>query len=349
MYPFRVFISYAREDRKMIDSLVDVLQKIGIRVFWDKNIGVGKAFSDEIKGLIAHTHIFMPVITKNSRNRPWVHQETGFAIALKIPVLPVIITENEKEKMEPDIMIAGIQAIIIQNVDDLKKKFEEVNLENLVIPVPARPASPFDITEWPEKRTELLAKYANREFILGNYGCIRQRATFSSFYIPTTNQSKIWEQVDGDQKRSDYYHYLLSEERRALEQHAQIKGCRLIIHPTITLHFCGNEAIKKRLERLLEFLDVMPDDKIEVAISRASIRGNLTIVGDWFYAESRIPTQEGFRRTIFDFHPPDVLRYIKQFDEEFKQLNKDVNLDRVSSREYAIAKIQKSINNLSEK
>jgi hypothetical protein len=342
MHPFRVFVSYAREDRELAATLVARLRDANLQPLWDQDIAAGVPFSDEIKGLIAHSHLFMPLITELSESSAWVHQETGFAIAMRIPILPIIVDADRT----PNVFIASLQAVLIDcTFANLGKKLQEINLEHLVLPIIPRPTSFFEVAEWPEKRTELLVEYTARELQVGNYGLIRQKAAFSSFYIPHNMREEMWGQLDGEAPRSEYYHYLLSEERRTLGMHVEQQGCSLIINPTVSGQYCGDAAMRCRLEKLLEFLEAFPDEKIKVVLSYTARRNNLTIVGDWFAAESRIPSRQGYRHTIFTFHPPTVLRRIRQFDDEFDKICKEQEADfqDCSSRKHAIAQIKNAM------
>jgi hypothetical protein len=48
---------------------------------------------------------------------------------------------------------------------------------------------------------------------------------------------------------------------------------------------------------------------------------NLTLVSDWFSAESMSPKPgEGHRHTVFTWHAPTVLQTLRRFDEEFEEL-----------------------------
>ena len=50
----------------------------------------------------------------------------------------------------------------------------------------------------------------------------------------------------------------------------------------------------------------MPDDKVKIVITARARDGNLTIVGDWFVAESLTPrTGLGYKQTIFSWHGSD--------------------------------------------
>ena len=90
---YRVFISYSHDDHDIFERLKTALEArpFKLLVLSDRNIGAGSPFTDAIKGLIIHAHLFIPLITKNSKKRPWVHQETGFAMAHNIPILPIVL------------------------------------------------------------------------------------------------------------------------------------------------------------------------------------------------------------------------------------------------------------------
>jgi hypothetical protein len=84
----------------------------------------------------------------------------------------------------------------------------------------------------------------------------------------------------------------------------------------------------------------MPDDKVRVVISPEARSGNLTIVGDWFSAESvSHRAGDAHRQTIFTWHPPSVLRLMRKFDEQFVEIASESRIDLASSKENAIAMI----------
>jgi TIR domain-containing protein len=343
MHRFRVFVSYSHEDRQHAEEVVDVLRnKMELEPIWDSDIRPGSPFSDAIKGLISHAHIFMPIITKNSQERPWVHQETGYAMAVNIPVLPIAVSTLPTE------MTAQLQAIKVkEDFSDLPDRLLEVNIEQVVFPPPARPASIVEVADWPETRTELIAQYANRVVDLGAYGRIRQRGAMSSFCLPDKDVSDpVWAKRDGNSLRSPYYHLLQREERRALELHAQARGCSLIIDPSrpFDINKLGPCAARTRLETLLEFLGSMSDDQVHVVVSTRARGGNLLIVGDWFVAESLVPRPgEGYRQTVFSWHAPTVLRRSRKFDQEFDELYRASGLGPDDSRKAAMTVIEKEI------
>ena len=337
VYPLRIFISYSHEDTELASKAAEILSGIGYVPIWDKHIRPGIAFTEEIKQLILHAHIFLPLLTKNSASRPWVHQETGYAAALNIPILPVAIGAVPGE------MVAQLQAVVVQpDLADLHEKITAINLEQIVLSPKGTLLQNVEISDWPERRAELLAQNCRIVAELGNFGRVRQRAALSSFSIPDKDVSdEIWDRRDGDFKRSPYYHNRLLIERLSLEQHAREAGCSLIIDPDFCLERNGRTATNVRLEILLEFLESMPDEKVSVVVSRQARGGNLTLVGDWFSAESVSPRAgEGHRQTVFTWHPPTVLGVMQKFDKQFGEIAKEQGGDLGTSRQQVIKRIK---------
>jgi hypothetical protein len=210
MHRFRVFLSYLHEDRELARQVVNVLEAMGLEPVWDRDIHPGSPFTDAIKGLIAHAHVFMPLVTENSQKPPWVHQETGYAMALDIPVLPLAVGNLPGE------MIAQLQAIRVEpDLSDLEQRLREVNVEEVVFPPPQRSRAIVQVADWPETRAELMARSADRVAQLGQYCYLRQRGALSSFSIPDRHiDDPVWDAREGDRKRSPYYRSLLRQERR---------------------------------------------------------------------------------------------------------------------------------------
>lgn len=333
----RVFVAYSHEDRELVRRLVEVLEeRFGLRVLWDDTIWPGWRFTDAIKSLIMNAHLFMPLLTENSQSRPWVHQETGYAMALGIPVLPVAVNTIPKE------MLATLEAITVDSdFSNLEKVLAAVDFEKTVLAPVDEPASIVEVAEWPETRTQKMVDYTKRIADLDGDGCVRQRAVMSSFCIPDRDiHDPIWDMQDAQPPRSLYYRHLLREERRSLERHARSCGVYLIIDPSIETVHLSEDAKEARLRTLLSFLQSMPDEKAHVVISQRARRGNLTIVGDWFVAESRVPRPGGFEQTVFSRHAPTALRAVRRFDQDFEELSGESGLAPDESRQAAIAWIK---------
>jgi len=350
-HPFRVFISYSHEDRKLAVQLNDALRGMKLEPVWDKDIRPGTPFSDAIKRLIANAHLFMPLISENSQQRPWVHQETGYAMAINIPVLPVAFGNLPGE------MISQLQAISVRlksadefDETDLTEQLNRINIEQLVLSPPAKSVAIVEVADYPEERTGMMAAYANRVVELGSYVHLRQRGALSSFSIPNRVLSDpVWKlREDG----SPFYRSLLRDERIALEQHARQSGCSLMLDPEAAMAKMSKDnptRMRARLSTLLEFLESMPDDKVQVVIRRRTQDGNVTILGDWFVAESQaLRRGEGYRQTVFSWHAPTVLRELREFDQEFEEYNRQSGPEPNTSRRAAIAKIVEVIAGFTE-
>lgn len=102
---YRVFISYSHHDAALVGRIASILEGHGLQPMLDTTFSSGHGFTGQIKNYIAHSHVFMPVITKESSIRGWVHQEIGYAMALNIPVLPISTGQM------PGQMIQELQAV----------------------------------------------------------------------------------------------------------------------------------------------------------------------------------------------------------------------------------------------
>jgi hypothetical protein len=342
-YPFRVFVSYSHEDKKLASKVVAVLRKMGMVPIWDEHITPGAPFSDAIKGLIAHSHVFLPLITETSMNRPWVHQETGYAMALDIPVLPVAVGKL------PDQMIAQLEAVqVTPGLRDLQSRLNEVDFEEVVFPGPPRPRSSTEVADHPEDRARMLAASANRVMQYGVCGHLRQRAAYSSLCIPDQDLTDlIWDCREGTRKQGAFHRHYMREERVALERHARAKGCSLVMDPTFPLSQREPNTTRAHLSVLLEFLESMPDRACKVAITSKALQGNITIVGDWFVADSVAARRRvGYRQTVFHWHAPTVLQRVREFDREFDGYLRQQGCRPTASRRAAISRIAQILTEL---
>ena len=182
MYAFRVFLSYAHEDEELARRVAAFLKKQGLINMWDRSIDPAKRFTDEIKTRIGCSHLFMPLITRNSSKRPWVHQETGYAAGTGVPVLPIAIGKM------PDQMIRELQAAKVgPRLQGLADELTETRIEQTVLP-PGHPPSPtFTNADHAEQRAELITQSGAKVRHLDKTGCggrVRQRGAFSSFCLP---------------------------------------------------------------------------------------------------------------------------------------------------------------------
>ncbi|NQT86471.1 toll/interleukin-1 receptor domain-containing protein, partial [bacterium] len=315
----RVFVSYSSKDKKLALRLVKALKRRGLFPLWGQDIRPGEAFTDEIKQLIKRAHVFVSLLTKRSRSRPWVHQEIGYAMALNIPILPITVGVAL-----PDQMIAHIEAIKVKaNASDLSARVKATDFGRIVSGALSRGSAMVEVAEDPEDRTELIAASAMSVLNYGDPGMLRQRGTLSSFSLPDKGpRNPIWRAKEGDHPRGHGYRRLQREERRSLEKHVRVAGCRIIFHPR-PLKRRDPASLSTRLGLIIEFIESLRAEPevenrpIEFLWSPKPISDNLIIVGDWFTAESRVP-RDGYEQTLFEWHAPRVRRALQEFDDEFE-------------------------------
>lgn len=321
MDAYRVFISYARKDLDLVRKIVRVLTKNGLRPMWDKDLTPGSGFDDQIKSFIMHADVFLPVITPEATARGWVHQEIGFAIAHRIPILPVC------RGIRPDgfAMIERFQAIECgDDTRGLKTKLSQALISQLVKAAEyTRPL--YECAPSRSDRAKMLAEYATKVRDLGQYGMLRQRGGLTTFNIPKNGiQNPIWKERYGNVSRSDDDIAAIREERLALEEHAREAGCRLIIDTGNHFEEFGPNVRAIRIRCLLDFIDSMSEDKIRVAFTRNEMPESVTIVGDWYYTESiRWTARRGLQNTVFTWHAPTVRRRLRAFDQEFEEVSQE--------------------------
>lgn len=364
MYPFRVFISYAREDRKLATALVGFCQRRGLVNMWDQAIQPGRPFTQEIKFLISCSHIFLPLLTGASANRPWVHQETGYAVAQDVPVLPVAI-ENEV----PQGMIEEIQALVTnRKLVGLSRHFSQGTLLDLVLSH-AAPRQPYlSCVRDRRTRSEYIAQCAKKLQSLlrqraycRSIGRVCEQAALSSFSIPDKppegNQIAMWEDYEGKVERTTPYREALFEQRKALEYFARRYGCDLVVSPCIKLKQKGLAARRTRLRVLKRFLENRNFKDVRVRVLKNVKRTNVLIVGDWFIVKSRSRGQRvGYEESYVSWHAPHVLKELMAFRRSYFRLRGPPksggqcshlnSCSRQRSRSSAITRIQRILSSM---
>jgi hypothetical protein len=346
---YRVFLSYSRQDLGLVHTIVEGIKDI-VMPMWDRNFRFGHGFHEQIKLFIAHSHVFLPVITRSSSTRGWVHQEIGYAMALNIPVLPITVGEE----VLPSEMIQMLQPVHLGESprkwpEELRAQLTTDVLQQLVRDFSDQQFATFQCAEDNEDRAQLLVRYCDDVRRLGYHGLVRQAGALSSFHIPTEPISHpIWRERCGPVTRGPFHCRWQREERFALERHARECGCKIIINPSLSYEPFGLNARIRRLECLLRFLVSMPSSQCQVAINDVlPTERNVTIIGDWFAAEA-VSAQigRGYSQTIFTRHAPSVERKIELFDQEFEEVLRDNKWTAKNSRQRAAGRLQPLIDSL---
>jgi len=334
----RVFISYSHRDKEFVKELIFFLEKeCTVKVIWDNNLTAGSGFHEQIKDSIASAHIFMPLITKESSERGWVHQEIGYAMALNIPVLPVT-TEN----LDPGGMLQMLHAIKIdRDISNLNHFFNKSIFETLLKKSSSSPI--FLCAHLPEERTGMMIEYSNKISNIKEYGMVRQKGGLSSFHIPSDHILKsVWEERYYPEIKSEYHKRLQRNERLALEKHVKETGYKIIITPEYAIKNRDPHAAISRLQTLIEFLENSDINPAVIAIqTKETNKQSLTIVGNWFLAESvSFHEGDGFTNTFFTRDAFEIARRTEDFECELQDLLEQRGWTPENSREKAIEELK---------
>lgn len=348
MAKYRVFISYSHKNAAQASTVESILKDKGFTVLKDSGIPGGISFHEEIKTMIAHAHVFVPIITGKSLKRGWVQQEIGYAIALHVPILPVSLGPM------PEGFAQLFQAAYLPKKKNahnprriLKKQLKKRVLKRLVEVDYQHSAPIYECARDNRERAEMFTRYSDRVRSMGYYGMVRQKGGLSSFHIPDLRPQHpewLWryglENAEQPHRSKDaHYRRWLRQERRALEKHARRKGCKLIINPKLS--YSGPTSQYARLRILRSFLESMPSGMCQVAIhENMNVDESTAILGDWYHAES-VSGQlgQGYRQTIFTRHAPSVLQAVEEFDDEFNDHLHALGWRPNRSREAAIKEL----------
>jgi hypothetical protein len=115
---YRVFLSHSHKDRwiaKQCTRLIEEAGKPRIGVFLDeKDIEGGESIPDSVRTAIEQCDEFVVLLSRYSKDRPWVLIEMGAAWGLRKPIVAVIDKIGPKEM--PDI-ISPHKAIDLNDFD----------------------------------------------------------------------------------------------------------------------------------------------------------------------------------------------------------------------------------------
>ena len=84
-----VFLSYAREDREVVEQLAAAIDDAGLAVWWDKNIEPGTRFDKVLENELHKSRCVVVAWSQNSIDSDWVCSEAheGFERGILMPVM----------------------------------------------------------------------------------------------------------------------------------------------------------------------------------------------------------------------------------------------------------------------
>jgi len=189
----------------------------------------------------------------------------------------------------------------------------------------------------------MMIEYSDKISNIGEYGMVRQKGGLSSFHIPADYILKsVWKERYYPEIKSEYHKRLQRNERLALEKHASKAGYKIIITPDYAIKNRDPRAAVSRLQTLIEFLEISDIVPTVVAMqTEETNKQSLTIVGDWFLAESvSFCEGDGFTNTFFTRDAFEIARRTEDFECELQDLLEHWGWSEKNSREKAIEELK---------
>lgn len=85
----QAFVSYAREDRAYVETLVRYLTALGYQVWYDADMAGGEKFSDTLMSRIAGSYLLLAVESPHAVKSDWVYREVQYADQCGVRILPI--------------------------------------------------------------------------------------------------------------------------------------------------------------------------------------------------------------------------------------------------------------------
>ena len=99
----RLFVTYARGDRDLVDRLAAGLQRLGHEVWLDKRLSVGQEWWAEILNQIRLSEAIVVALSPALLESPASAAERGYAVQLGKVLLPVCVRPVRNELLPPDL------------------------------------------------------------------------------------------------------------------------------------------------------------------------------------------------------------------------------------------------------
>jgi TIR domain len=140
-----VFVSYARVDQKIVQSLVRELHELGYDAFYDQELTGGQRWWDVLLDKIYETDGFLPVLTAEYRQSEACHREAVWAESLNKPFVPIDVGQASPDLFERVVADANWVRYSLDDrgsVARLSRALAALPRTDPPSPLPARPAIP---------------------------------------------------------------------------------------------------------------------------------------------------------------------------------------------------------------
>jgi hypothetical protein len=140
-----VFVSYARADQKIVQSLVRELHELGYDAFYDQELTGGQRWWDVLLDKIYEADGFLPVLTSEYRQSEACHREAVWAESLNKPFVPIDLGQASPDLFEKVVAEANWVRYSLDDrasVARLSRALAAMPGSNPPSPLPVRPVIP---------------------------------------------------------------------------------------------------------------------------------------------------------------------------------------------------------------
>ena len=106
----RIFISHATDDTQDAGYADLVKQHLEEGFEITPPVEPGWEYLEWIRQAITHSHLVVPIISRESDASIWVQHEIGYAVGLGIPIIPVVVYTDRDSTRAPRGLIERLQA-----------------------------------------------------------------------------------------------------------------------------------------------------------------------------------------------------------------------------------------------
>lgn len=101
----KIFISYSNEDSNFAKRLAEALNDTEVASqLHTNNVTTGERWPDLIRDSIRSASAMVVLLSTNTKTNSWIMFEIGAALALGIPVIPVLFSDTSRDQAIPEVL-----------------------------------------------------------------------------------------------------------------------------------------------------------------------------------------------------------------------------------------------------
>jgi hypothetical protein len=277
----RIFISYSRENQNAVKTLVQDMEAVGHKAWFDQQLTGGQVWWNEVLANIRDCDLFVFALAPHALNSNACKLEYNYAFDLKKTILPVMVAHGVSANLLPE-ALSKIQFVDYRSQDKQAALALLRALDNLPPPQPL----PAELPTPPEAPISYLGSLKDQ---------VETTATLS-FEAQTALLLKLKERLNHAEESNDV-RYLLSQMRNRDDLFAKVA-----------------KEIDDLLRNIQSSTDPLRQDRVETSQPRVSL-SNQTDLSQAQVDEAATPGEEslldkllGRRTAVYKGHTIEIKR-----------------------------------------